>query len=386
MIGKKINKNREKRTVAYFDYTLMAVLIFLIGFGLLMLYSTSSYSASVKFHDGMFYLKNQLKAYVVSFFVMWFISKWDYHRYAKYSKGIFLIAMISMALVFVPGIGIEAYGARRWIAIPIFGQMQPSEFMKIAMILFIPALICKLGKKLRKKEGLFCVLGWGSVGAAGVLFLTDNLSTAVIVMGMACVMLFVAHRKTKPFLIIGSTLLAVFFIGAELLGKVMAGSKNFRIRRILAWVNPEMYMSEGSYQSMQALYAIGSGGFFGKGLGNSAQKLIIPEAQNDMILAIICEELGIFGLLIILTLFAILLYRIAFVAQNAPDLYGSLIATGVFAQIAIQVIFNIGVVTNLLPTTGVTLPFISYGGTATLFLMTEMGIVFNISSQIEIEV
>ena len=225
--------------------------------------------------------------------------------------------------------------------------------MKIATVVFIPALICKLGEKLRKKEGVLCVLIWGGIGTAGVLFLTDNLSTAVIVMGMVCVMLFVAHRNTKWFLAIGGGLMAVFFIGSEFLGKIMEGSQNFRIRRILAWVNPEMYMSEGSYQSMQALYAIGSGGIFGKGLGNSTQKLIIPEAQNDMILAIICEELGVFGLLIILTLFAILLYRIAFIAQNAPDLYGSLIATGVFAQIAIQVILNIGVVTNLLPTTGV---------------------------------
>lgn len=386
MVGKRLNGNKKKRTVEYFDYTLMAVLIFLIGFGLLMLYSTSSYSASVKFGDGMFYLKNQLKAYAFSFVAMWVTYKIDYHLYAKWSKVIFGLAMIIMACVFIPGIGIEAYGARRWIKVPVVGQMQPSEFMKIAIVVFIPALICKLGETLRKREGVFTILFWGGVGAAGVFLLTDNLSTAVIVMGMACVMLFVAHRKTKPFLIIGGSILAIFFIGSQLLGKIMEGSQNFRIRRILAWVNPEMYMSEGSYQSMQALYAIGSGGFFGKGLGNSAQKLIIPEAQNDMILSIICEEMGIFGLLIILTLFAILLYRIAFIAQNAPDLYGSLIATGVFAQIAIQVILNIGVVTNLLPTTGVTLPFISYGGTATLFLLAEIGLVLNVSSHIKIEV
>lgn len=386
MVGKRGYRTKEKRTVAYFDYTLMVVLVFLIGFGLLMLYSTSSYSATVKFHDGMFYLKNQLISYVVSFIAMWVIYKFDYHRYARISKVAFWMAMVIMTLVFVPGIGIEAYGARRWIRIPIFGQMQPSEFMKIAIVIFIPALICKIGKKLNKKEGVLCVLIWGAIGAAGVLFFTDNLSTAVIVMGMVCTILFVAHRKTKCFLITGASIVAMFFIGSEFLGKIMEGSSDFRIRRILAWVNPEMYMSEGSYQSMQALYAIGSGGFFGKGLGNSAQKLIIPEAQNDMILSIICEELGIFGLLIILLLFSILLYRIAFVAQNAPDLYGSLIATGVFAQIAIQVILNIGVVTNLLPTTGVTLPFISYGGTATLFLMVEIGLVLNVSSKIKVEV
>lgn len=136
---------------------------------------------------------------------------------------------------------------------------------------------------------------------------------------------------------------------------------------------------------VQGLYAIGSGGFFGKGLGNSAQKMIIPEVQNDMILAIICEELGVFGAIIVLLLFAILLYRLLFIAQNAPDLYGSLIVTGIFAHIALQVIFNVCVVLNLIPTTGITLPFISYGGTSILFLMAEMGIALGVSSRIRFE-
>ena len=136
---------------------------------------------------------------------------------------------------------------------------------------------------------------------------------------------------------------------------------------------------------MQGLYAIGSGGFFGKGLGNSAQKMIIPEVQNDMILAIICEELGVFGAIIVLVLFAILLYRLLFIAQNAPDLYGSLIVIGIFAHIALQVIFNVCVVLNLIPTTGITLPFISYGGTSILFLMIEMGIALGVSSRIRFE-
>ena len=144
-------------------------------------------------------------------------------------------------------------------------------------------------------------------------------------------------------------------------------------------------MSDGGFQVVQGLYAIGSGGFFGKGLGNSAQKMIIPEVQNDMILAIICEELGVFGAIIVLLLFAILLYRLLFIAQNAPDLYGSLIVTGIFAHIALQVIFNVCVVLNLIPTTGITLPFISYGGTSILFLMAEMGIARGVSSRIRFE-
>lgn len=386
MTGTRIKKNREKKTVEYFDYSLLAVLIFLIGFGLLMLYSTSSYSAKMKFGDGMFYLKNQLKAYAVSFIAMWIVSNIDYHWYAKYSKAIFLAAMVVMALVFVPGVGIEAYGAKRWIKVPLMRQMQPSELMKIAIVLFIPAMICKIGNKIGRKEGLFCILGLGALGAAGVLFLTDNLSTAIIVMGMSCIMFFVAHRKTAPFIAIGAAMIAGVFIVAQVLGKVLTDSKDFRVRRILAWVNPEMYVSEGSYQSMQALYAIGSGGFFGKGLGNSAQKIIIPEAQNDMILSIICEELGVFGMMIVLILFGILLYRLAFIAQNAKDSYGSLIVTGIFSHIALQVIFNVCVVMNIIPTTGITLPFISYGGTAALFLMIEMGIAFNVSRTIKVAV
>ena len=145
-------------------------------------------------------------------------------------------------------------------------------------------------------------------------------------------------------------------------------------------------MDGNGFQVMQGLYAIGSGGFFGKGLGNSTQKLgVIPEAQNDMILAIVCEELGVFGAIIILLLFAFLLYRLMFIARNAPDLYGALVATGIFAHIALQVIFNVMVVTNLIPTTGITLPFISYGGTAILFLMTEMGIALGISRKIKLK-
>jgi cell division protein FtsW len=165
----------------------------------------------------------------------------------------------------------------------------------------------------------------------------------------------------------------------------MDTSSDFRLRRILAWLHPEQYSDDGGFQVMQGLYAIGSGGFFGKGLGNSAQKMIIPEAQNDMILSIICEELGVFGIIIMLTLFGMLLYRLMFIAQNAPDLYGSLIVTGIFAHIAIQVIFNIAVVLNLFPTTGITLPFISYGGTSILFLMAEMGLALGVSRRIQMD-
>ena len=184
--------------------------------------------------------------------------------------------------------------------------------------------------------------------------------------------------------IIAVGIILIGIVGARVLGMAMETSGNFRLRRILVWLNPEKYASEGGYQIMQALYAIGSGGFFGKGLGNSAQKMIIPEVQNDMILSIICEELGVFGAIMVLILFGMLLYRLLFIAQNAPDLYGSLVVSGIFAHIALQVILNVMVVINCIPTTGITLPFISYGGTSVLFLMAEMGLALGVSSKIKI--
>ena len=179
--------------------------------------------------------------------------------------------------------------------------------------------------------------------------------------------------------------LGLVLVVVQILGATLTTSNNFRLRRVIAWLNPEEYASGVAYQTLQGLYAIGSGGFFGKGLGNSAQKMIIPEVQNDMILSVICEELGVFGAIIILALFGMLLYRLLFIARNAPDIYGSLIVTGIFAHIALQVILNVAVVTNTIPNTGITLPFISYGGTAILFLAVEMGIALGVSRRIKFD-
>ena len=167
----------------------------------------------------------------------------------------------------------------------------------------------------------------------------------------------------------------------------LSADANFRFERILAWVNPEKFADDTGFQTVQSLYAIGSGGLFGKGLGKSLQKLgFIPEAQNDMIFSVICEELGLFGALCILIVFGIMLWRFVYIATNAPDLTGSLLVVGVFAHIAIQVVLNVAVVTNLIPNTGISLPFISYGGTSVLFLMAEMGIVLNVSRHIKMEI
>lgn len=381
---KKKSREQLQNITQYFDYNLLAIVVFLLCFGLVMLYSTSSYSAQIKFDDSMYFFKRQAIFSALSVGGMLFVSMIPYHLYARLAKLAYYVSFILMGLVRTP-LGIDAYGARRWIRLPGGMQMQPAEVTKLAIVIFIPLLICQAGRFIKYWKVFFGILAWGVAAAAGVFFLTENLSTAVIVMGMVCVMLFVAHPKTAPFVAIGAGGMSLVAIGVLILDKLMDTSKSFRLRRILVWLHPEEYASEGGFQVMQGLYAIGAGGFFGKGLGNSAQKMIIPEAQNDMILAIICEELGVFGVIVLLTLFGMLLYRLMFIAQNAPDMYGSLIVTGIFAHIALQVVLNIAVVLNVIPTTGITLPFISYGGTSIIFLMAEMGIALGVSGRIRFE-
>lgn len=380
----KRKRTREKEKL-YYDYDLLLVIIFLMCFGLVMLYSSSAYSAQVDYKNDMFFFTRQAMIGIIGFIVMFIVSKIDYHLYGAYAKELFWFSMFLMALVQTP-LGKTVNGARRWIRLPGGLSLQPAEFTKIAVILFIAYEICLLGKKAKKRDGIKILLGYGLVATLGVFLLTDNLSTAIIVFAITCILIFVVHPKTKPF--IAGVIVAgiVGIIGIIFLKYTLAKSDNFRMRRIIAWLNPEANADTDSYQFLQGLYAIGSGGFFGKGLGNSTQKLhAIPEAQNDMILAVICEELGVFGAIIILCLFAFMLYRLLFIARNAPDLYGALIATGIFAHIALQVTLNIGVVTGLLPTTGVTLPFISYGGTAIVILLAEMGIALGISSKIRLK-
>ena len=375
---------KKEHSIAYFDYSLLAILICLICFGLVMLYSTSSYSAMMKQNgDSLFYFKRQVLFCIVGLIGMWIVSRIDYHWYFERSKFFYFISIFMMFLVKTP-LGKEVNGAKRWIKLQFGQQLQPAEIAKIAIILFIPALICTMGREIKTLEGIVKVLAWGAFSATVVFIITENLSTAIIVMGITCIMIFVVHPKTRIFIIIAVGIILIGIVGARVLGMAMETSGNFRLRRILVWLNPEKYASEGGYQIMQALYAIGSGGFFGKGLGNSAQKMIIPEVQNDMILSIICEELGVFGAIMVLILFGMLLYRLLFIAQNAPDLYGSLVVSGIFAHIALQVILNVMVVINCIPTTGITLPFISYGGTSVLFLMAEMGLALGVSSKIKI--
>lgn len=385
MAKRKTEKTKKRRIrVRYFDYSMLAVLIFLICFGLVMLYSSSSYSALIEHDNSMYYFNRQIFFCAVGLVGMWILSRIDYHKYIKMAKPLYFFSIILMLLVRTP-LGKEVNGARRWIRLPFGQQFQPAEIAKIAVILLIPIIIIQLKKEAKSGRGILNILAWGGFSAGCVFVLTENLSTAIIVMGITCVMIFVMHPKTKPFIMLIVSGIAAVLIGVQILGNVLVTSGNFRLQRIVVWLNPEQYATEGGFQTLQGLYAIGSGGFFGKGLGNSAQKMVIPEVQNDMILSVICEELGVFGAIIVLVLFGMLLQRLLFIAQHAPDMYGSMIVTGIFAHIALQVILNVAVVTNTIPNTGITLPFISYGGTSILFLMAEMGIAFGVSRTIKID-
>lgn len=375
---------RSRRRSAYYDYNLLAVVIILICFGLVMLYSASSYEASNEFGDDMFYFGRQALISAGAVAAALGISRVDYHIFKKWSLHLFVLALILMAMVKFTPLGVASGGARRWLNLGI--QFQPAEIAKVAVILFLPFVILKMGKKVRQRKAVLTLLGIGLIQAAAAYLLTDNLSTAIIIMAISVVIVFLAHPQTRPFLV--ALLIAAAIIAAilALLYMYVDGTDDFRLNRILTWFHPEEHQDTGGWQVLQGLYAIGSGGFFGKGLGNSVQKLSnIPEAQNDMIFSIICEELGLFGAILLLLLFGYLLYRLFFIAQNAPDLYGTLIVSGIFAHIALQVILNVCVVLNVIPTTGVTLPFVSYGGTSVLFLMSEIGVALSVARRIRLD-
>ena len=334
----------------------------------------------------MFFFKKQAMISVACIIMALVISRINYRILNRFAAVLYVAALVLMALVKTP-LGQSSHGAQRWLNLgPI--QFQPAEIAKIAVIVCLPYMIVHMGKKVRTLKGCMVLAGAGGLLAFAAYLFTDNLSTAIIIFCITAGLIFVAHPDMKIFVIIAAVGVTLIVVGVLILNATASvdGSGSFRLRRMMVWLHPEEYADTWGYQTIQALYAIGSGGFFGRGLGNSIQKLgSVPEAQNDMIFSIICEELGIFGGLIVLMLYAYLLYRLFFIAQNAPDLFGSLMVSGIFIHIALQVILNIAVVVNLMPNTGVTLPFISYGGTSILFLMGEMGLALSVARQIKFE-
>ena len=348
-----------------YDYTLLTTLMLLLIAGLIILYSTSAYNGEVKFHDSFYYLKKQLFATCLGVVAMFFVANMDYHVWKHAALlGYVTAILLAVAVMFV---GDEYNGSKRWLSLGPF-SFQPSEFAKVAVILFLAHIVTENVKEIGKMRTLVkvMVILLPIVGLVGA----SNLSTAIIILGIGVVLVFVASPKYGQFVIMGTAGIGFMTIFLAL--------ESYRLERLAIWRYPEAY--EKGYQTLQGLYAIGSGGLFGRGLGNSIQKLgFVPEAQNDMIFSIICEELGFFGAGFIMLLFLILIWRFFVIASHAKDLFGALIATGALAHMMIQVILNIAVVTNSIPNTGITLPFISYGGTSVVFLLIEMGLVLNVS-------
>ena len=374
----KVQKSRQKREHYYyqFDYMLLFMTVAIALFGILMIYSASSYTASTsRFGNTYRFVSRQAVGMAGGVVCMLLMARIDYRElYLKKINLVYVfyaVCLILQTIVLIPGIGIEHNGARRWLKIGM--EFQPSEFTKIGVIMFVAYAVYRSRKRLDTFKGFLKVMMY--IAPAILLIAKENLSTAIIVTVIAVGMCFVASKRKRYFIVCG---LAGFGLAAAY---AMIGG-GFRAGRITSWLDIEN--SPGGFQILQGLYAIASGGITGSGLGESMQKLgYIPEAYNDMIFAVICEELGIVGAVLVMIAFLVLLWRIVIIAWNAPDIFGSMICVGVMIHIAIQVLFNIAVVTNTIPSTGVPLPLISYGGTACLIMMMEFGLVLSVSARIK---
>ncbi|MGN1313655.1 MAG: FtsW/RodA/SpoVE family cell cycle protein [Lachnospiraceae bacterium] len=387
MRQKTRNRNLKKKNEYFFDYSLLFIVLFFLGFGMVMVYSASSYDASTSAlmnYDPAYYLKKQAFSSVLGLVAMFVVAAIPYRFWERFAALSYVTSAVLILLVLTP-LGYEANGARRWLRVGI--SIQPAEIAKLAMILFLASLICKMGKTIRTAKGFWTVIAVPVPICLMVWKITDNMSSAIIIFGIAFLMLFVASPDYKRFIGIGAIVL-VFAAGFVIFLTRMDSLEGmgFRSTRILAWLNPENYSSGTGFQTLQSLYAIGSGGIFGKGLGQSMQKLgFLPEQQNDMIFSIICEELGLFGGICIIMMFVLLIWRLLVIASNASDLFGALLVVGVMAHIAIQVVLNIAVVTNTIPNTGISLPFISYGGSSLMFLLIEIGLVLSVGRGIQLK-
>lgn len=373
-------QGKLKKFHSYYDYSLLFLTLFLVCFGLVMIYSTSSYNASRDYGNPAYYLEKQGIFAVFGVVVMLIVSKIDYRFYitklpvlkVKPVTLLFLFCILLQTYVLI--FGKEINGAKRWIDLGPLGRFQPSELSKIAVILFTAYIVNLSPVKLDKFKGFIRVVVF--IAPLIVLVLIPNFSTALVMSAIMVAICFVASRKKLYFIASG------IIMGG--IGAAFVFGVSYRSTRIDVWRNVETHPK--GYQILQGLYAIASGGIFGKGLGESMQKLgFIPESHNDMIFSVICEELGLFGAVAVIMLFVLLVWRLFVIAINASDLYGGLIATGVLTHIAVQVLLNIAVVTNTIPSTGIPLPFISYGGSSLMVLLFEMGIALSVSNQIKYE-
>ena len=353
------------------DFTLLITILLLLSIGLIMLLSASSPSALSESGNSYAYFFRQAIFAVAGLFMMWIISNIDYRFYQKYYKLAYIVAFL--LLLAVPFIGRTVNGAKRWIYVTDTLSVQPSEFAKILMIIFYAAILVKNRDELDKYGKGFIKHLLLLAPIIILLLIEPHFSASMVIIGIVAIMMIIAGCKFWHFLVTGMVVGVPGIVALVLL-------EPYRLQRVMTFLNPWSDPTGDGWQVIQSLYAIGSGGLFGAGLGESKQKyLYIPEPHNDFIFSILGEELGFIGCAIVIILFGIFIWRGILIAMRSPNMFGSLIAIGITAQIAIQVIINIAVVTSSMPATGMPLPFFSYGGTSLFILLCEMGILLNIS-------
>lgn len=374
---------KNKKTVPnfinnQFDFILFVIIIILLSLGIVMVLSASAPSAIAESGNSYSYVIQQLKAAILGIILMLIISKIDYRLYKKFYKAIYWISVLILLLVLIPGLGLSSNGATRWIDLK-FIQFQPSELTKIGLIVFYAGYLADHKSELKSFwKGFVKPLIYILPPIAILYFVQNHLSASVVIGAVTCVMMIMAGCRLLYFVIAG--LIGALVMTVGIIALQATGKGGFRIKRIMSFMDPWADATEVGWQAVQGLYAIGSGGLFGVGLGESKQKyLYIPEPHNDFIFSILAEELGFVGCAIVILLFAIFIWRGILIAIKSPDMFGSLLATGITTLIGVQVIINIGVVTSSIPNTGMPLPFFSYGGTALLILLCSCGVLLNIS-------
>ncbi|MFD1018082.1 stage V sporulation protein E [Thalassobacillus hwangdonensis] len=353
------------------DLTLVIAILSLLTIGVIMVYSSSSIWAEYKFNDSFFFAKRQLLFAVVGVIAMFVLARLPYMTWRHHSKKLLIVCFILLIAVLIPGIGLERGGAQSWIGVGAF-SIQPSEFMKLGLIVFLAKFLSEKQKHIQSfQKGFLPALSLVMV-AFMLIMLQPDLGTGVVLVGTCMLMIFVSGARWAHFVSLGLIGLVGFV--------VLIASAPYRMKRITAFLNPWEDPLGSGFQIIQSLYAIGPGGLMGMGLGQSLQKFYyLPEPQNDFIFAILAEELGFIGGAFVLLLFLLVLWRGIRVAIYAPDLYGSLLALGIVGMISIQVMINISVVTGLIPVTGITLPFLSYGGSSLTLTLCSVGILLSIS-------
>ena len=354
-----------------FDKKLFFSILIISLFGVIMIYSASYIWAEYKYNDPFKYVKNQGLFLIIGIFMMLFISKIDYKKYYDKANILLLGCMLLLVLVLIPGVGTVRNGSRSWFGIGSFG-IQPSEFTKLALIIFTSRYLTRNEMLMKSfKKGILPILGL-TLFIFGLIMLQPDFGTGSILVMSIMGMLYVGGVDFKFFLKIG-----ILGVGG-IVGLIVAAP--YRLARILSYLNPWSDPLGSGFQIIQSLYAIGPGGLFGMGFLNSRQKhFYLPEPQTDFIFSIISEEFGFLGILIISILFLTIIYRGFYISRHTDDLFGKYVAFGITFQLAFQTVMNLMVVTGIIPVTGVTLPFLSYGGSSLLITLCGMGILLNIS-------